>query len=421
MNSSINPSVTPRGKPSVAGVIIASFCIVIYFIALVYAAVSIYTSIDERGITAEREFLDLADLASSAGVLGFMDEAFVQTIEDAIAASRTIEGVIISGPNGEYAFERERGQAVNWVNNSPRFKSRFDFSRQPLHRPLRIAGLRNVNIQAKAGAVDYVFFTEILKQALVLVLGALALAFFTLLLEALIGEAGAKRRSAAAAANDERPAAPVPMEAESPAAEEFFQEEAEPSADAPDSPEEPDSPVEPDAIPRGLFSPRSNIGWKEYTTERLDSELRRSASAEQDLVFIGIEWKDGGETDFYRHFAADVVRFFIERDLIFEKGERGIAVICPGIDLETGFAKAEDFHRRMIHKYSRVFKTKTGLCIGLSSRSGRLVEAERLMFEAEEALERALADPVSHLVAFKSDPEKYRAFVRGGGARQAGV
>jgi hypothetical protein len=33
------------------------------------------------------------------------------------------------------------------------------------------------------------------------------------------------------------------------------------------------------------------------------------------------------------------------------------------------------------------------------------------MVEASEALERALADPVSHIVAFKSDPEKYRAFI----------
>jgi hypothetical protein len=42
------------------------------------------------------------------------------------------------------------------------------------------------------------------------------------------------------------------------------------------------------------------------------------------------------------------------------------------------------------------------------------VDAGRITFEAEEALQRALADPVSYIVAFKSDPEKYRAFVRRG-------
>jgi hypothetical protein len=32
--------------------------------------------------------------------------------------------------------------------------------------------------------------------------------------------------------------------------------------------------------------------------------------------------------------------------------------------------------------------------------------------EAGKALEKALGDPVSHIVAFKSDPEKYREFIR---------
>ena len=400
-----NSSKKPPAKPSVAGAIIASFCIVIYFIALVYAAVSIYTSIDERSTTAEREFFDLADLAASAGVLGFMDEEFSQAIQDFITKSRTIEGVIISGPNGEYAFEREPGQAVNLVNNSPRFKNRFDFSRQPLLRPLRIAGLRNVNIQAKAGAVDYSYVTEILKQSLVLVLGALALAFFTLLLEALLGQSAVKRRSAAVSSAHEHEAAEARYETEGPVRAEDFRGKARNAEDETGGM---------DAVPQGLYSPQSGIGWEEYTAERLDSELRRCASCEKDLVFMEIAWKDVREADFYRLFAADVVRFFIERDLIFEKGERGITIIRPGIDLETGFAKAEDFHNRMIHKYPRVFKTKTDLCVGLSSRSGRLVEAERLLFEADEALERALADPSSHIIAFKSDPEKYRSFVRDG-------
>ena len=69
----------------------------------------------------------------------------------------------------------------------------------------------------------------------------------------------------------------------------------------------------------------------------------------------------------------------------------------------------------MMGKYPALFTAKTDLCMGLSSRSGRPVNAERLMFEAEEALERAMMDPVSHIVAFKSDPEKYRAFMESRG------
>jgi hypothetical protein len=41
-----------------------------------------------------------------------------------------------------------------------------------------------------------------------------------------------------------------------------------------------------------------------------------------------------------------------------------------------------------------------------------LIDADRLMFESFQALKKARQDPASPIVAFKSDPEKYREFVR---------
>jgi hypothetical protein len=387
-------------KGTVITAIIASVCIVVYLAALVFAVLRIYVSIDERRLLAEREFFDIADLSTSAGVLGFMDEPFIQAIEDALDASRTLQGLIISGPNGEYAFEREQGSVVIWVNNSPRFKSRFDISREPLYMPLRIEGLRNVNIQAVAGTLDYGVITGILRQTLLAILIGLVISFFTLLLESLAG----KKPAPALGANFSPPG--------NPAAEVFVpaeqkNDEASFLLKAPPSPEKAEEP-------KGLYSPRGNIGWEEYTTDRLAAELHRCASFEQDLVFIVMEFKGKLTDAFYRQFADDAVNFFTLRDLIFERGQRGISIIFPNIDLDMGFSKSEEFHNRILSTYSSVLKSKTDLCIGLSSRSGRLVDAERIMFEAVEALERALADRVSHIVAFKSDPEKYRAFIRRG-------
>ncbi|MDR1286259.1 MAG: hypothetical protein LBK08_01490 [Treponema sp.] len=426
---------------SVLTSIIASVCIFVYLAALVYAGIKLYVSIDERRVMAEREFFDLADRATSAGVLGFMDQPFITAIEDAIAESRTIEGVIISGPDGEYAFEREGGGTIAWVNGSPRFKSRPDLIRDPLFLPLRIEGLRNGNIRAAALAVDYSLVAGVLKQALIMVLAALALAFFTLLLESLAGKgrwtdisppgkdhfdplAGRPLRQdeisprsrysryrPAAREAPVPPAAPPAVKAEPAAAPEILRE-TEGEAPSPGEnrgvlPREND-----EAGPRGLFSPHGNIGWEDYTLERLAAELHRCASFEQDLVFIVMEFRNLKSSDdgFYNEFADEAVNFFTLRDLIFEKGERGISIIYPNIDLDMGFTKAEEFHSRLMSKYS--FASKTDLCIGISSRSGRLVDAERIVFEASEALARALKDPVSHIVAFKSDPEKYREFIR---------
>ncbi|MDR1239661.1 MAG: hypothetical protein LBK27_06080 [Treponema sp.] len=401
---------TPH-KGSVLSALIASVCIIVYLAALVFAAIRIYANTRERHLVAEREFYDIADLAAAAGVLGFMDEPFIQTMYDALNSSRPLLALIISGPNGEYAFEKEPGTAINWVNNSPRFKTRFDISREPLYQPLQIPGQRNVNIQAVARTLDYGLIISILRQTLLAILAALALAFFTLLLESLIGKKPAPvyqdgprqpppeegRRNGAGVAVKQEPAryeeTPTP-EAPPPAGKNFAGEDP--------------------AGPRGLYSPNGNIGWEDYTQDRLAAELHRCASFEQDLVFIIMEFKERLPGGFYRQFAEDAVNFFTLRDLIFERGERGISIIYPNIDLDQGFSRSEEFHNRILSKYSGSFRAKTDLCIGLSSRAGRLVDAERIIFEATEALERALADPVSHIVAFKSDPEKYRAFVRRG-------
>jgi hypothetical protein len=332
---------------------------------------------EDRRLVAEQEFYDLADLASSAGVLSFMDDTFIEIIQDGLNSSTTIEGIIISGPNGEYGFEKEQGRALQWVNNTPRFRNRLDFSRQPLYQSLRIQGLRNVNIQAVAGALDYAELASILKQALFLVAAALVLAFFTLLVEILKKKksqnlGGIKGRKPADSKPQGKPHASAPVEG---------------------------------------YSQRGNIVREENTESRLTEELLHCAATGQDLALIVIEYKPTVDETFYPRFAADAARFFISRDFVCEKGEHGISVICSGLSLDAGFINADEFHNRIMGKYPTIFKTKTDLCMGLSSRFGRPVNAERLIFEADEALERAMMDPISHIVAFKSDPEKYREFM----------
>jgi hypothetical protein len=114
----------------------------------------------------------------------------------------------------------------------------------------------------------------------------------------------------------------------------------------------------------------------------------------------------------YRQFADEAVSFFYMRDLIFEQGKNGISIILPNIGLDQGMAKAEEFRSRVIAKLPEYFNERTGLCIGLTSRAGRLVDANRIMLEAFKALEKALTDDVSQVIAFKSDPDKYREFIR---------
>ncbi|MDR3173473.1 MAG: hypothetical protein LBU19_04410, partial [Treponema sp.] len=193
------PNGNKSGKIPVVSAIVGAFCIILYIGALSYGALNIYNSVTERRALGDREFSSLADLASAAGVLGFMDEKFIQTIQDAIDSSETLLGVVISGSKGEFAFERERGTVISWVNNSPRFIPRFAVTRPPQRLPLRIEGQRNVNIQAVSGYLDYDFCVEILKRTLLITLFSLTLAFFTLLMDALLRKNAGKSGEAAAA------------------------------------------------------------------------------------------------------------------------------------------------------------------------------------------------------------------------------
>jgi hypothetical protein len=163
--------------------------------------------------------------------------------------------------------------------------------------------------------------------------------------------------------------------------------------------------------PKGLYSSRSGLGWEEYTKERLNSELHRCSSSENDLTLILMEFTDISEERTFILAAEETASFFNSKDLIFEYGDRGITVILPGSGFEAVFALSEKYYKRISERFPQSYTDAYGLCIGLSSRSGRLVNADRLLVEAAEALKRAKSDSKTSIIAFKSDPEKYRAFI----------
>ncbi|MDR0731041.1 MAG: hypothetical protein LBF63_05175 [Treponema sp.] len=440
-----------EGKTPVVSTIIAALCVILYIGGLSYGALSIYNSVTDRRALADREFDKLADLVSAAGVLGFMDEPFIKTVQDSIDRSQTLLGVVITSSRGEFAFERERGTVITWVNDSPRFIPRFAVSNPPKYLPLRIEGQRNVNIQAVCAYLDYDYGIDVLKKTLLIVLLSLALAFFTLLMDTLL----TKNRETPEGAL-RKPAAPKHPEAARTAPEKPVENSGEEPVEAPEAVMEPDFPDEtqddppddsdsddddddelPDfdfddkdglddgpagqespaagsgEAPKGLFSPRSGVGWEAYTNDRLDSELRRCASAEQDLALIIVAVKEpvkpGAEQ--FQLFCSEAVEYFEHRDLIFEYQDRGISVICPGLDLDQTFSKSEEFGNRVLGKITRTAGSNIDFRFGISSRSGRLIDAEQLAFEAGEAFKRACGDRESHIVAFKSDPEKYRQYI----------
>ena len=376
-----------RNKPSfndisknkaVTGSIIAAVCIVIYVFALIQGTVRIYLSIDQRKTTAQREFSWIADRAFTVGRQGFMNERFIQNINDALASTQTIEALIVTGADNGHAFEKKTDHAIAWVNNSPRFKNKFNFSSQDLYRALDIPNIRNANIKGMASAFDYADLNKILKETLLIILVGFALAFFTMLIHIL--SAKPKGRM---------------IQGKTPQRKRETEEQSEEAAVT-------------EQGPKGLYSPRSGIGWEEYTKDRLDSELHRCSSAEKDLALLLMDFPKITD-DIYKKAAKEAVSFFTSRDLLFEYGKYGICVIIPGMGLDTAITKSENFYQRVLEKTAD--DDQEFFNIGISSRSGRLLNSDRLLLEAGEALKKARISKTS-IIAFKSDPEKYREFIR---------
>jgi len=369
------------GGPSVGGSIIAALCIIIYVFALVQGAVRVYLSMDERKIKAEQEFSKIADLALSAGIQGFMDEKFVNAINKALSSSKCLEAIIITGPDGGNAFEKKQGYAIAWVNNAPRFKNKFYFLQENLYRPLAIPDVRNANIKAVANAFNYGESTRIMKETLLLILIGFALSFFTFFLQSLM----AKGRTETV----------------------YVSPKSLPNVSVKDD----EYNLSPGEGPSGLYSPRTGLGWEEYVKERLDSELHRCSSTENDLTLLLMEFTDAIEERIFIQGAKEAASFFGAKDLSFEYGEMGFAVILPSTGIEAAIAKSERFYQRIMKRFPNSYMKACGLCIGLSARSGRLLNTDRLLLEANEALKKAKSDTKTKIIAFKSDLEKYRAFI----------
>ena len=153
--------------------------------------------------------------------------------------------------------------------------------------------------------------------------------------------------------------------------------------------------------------------------ERLDAEILRSASFEQDLSLLVVSCDGLSAHDpNYAAIGETIKDFFTFRDLSFERGDDGFSVILPNIDSTNALRMAKEFYKKLVFLAEGDFAElkESPLQIGISSRSGRLVGADRMVEEAAAALEKARGEKDSRIVAFRPDPDKYRHFLAAKGA-----
>ena len=154
--------------------------------------------------------------------------------------------------------------------------------------------------------------------------------------------------------------------------------------------------------PSGLYNPQTGIGWESYLSTRLNNEIDRATASEIDLsLFIiklsGIEKSN----EMFKNVCNYLAIQFQFKDLLFEYKEDCIVAIKISMNVDEALTLAE----KLYNDISNIVNNKDSR-IGISSRSIRMVGGDRLILEAEQAIEHS--DSAAPVIAFRVDSEKYR-------------
>ena len=154
---------------------------------------------------------------------------------------------------------------------------------------------------------------------------------------------------------------------------------------------------------------KNGISQKSFLESRLDNELSNTVSSEQDLAFFLIK-TEGLSIDSNK--SEQIIEVLIKdikyRDLIFEYDDETYAVILPSFNLDKSMMFIQQLYAN-IENAIEDNGINARLAIGISTRSLRIIPAERIITEASQALDKALSQEGSiPVVAFRVDLEKYK-------------
>ncbi len=149
-----------------------------------------------------------------------------------------------------------------------------------------------------------------------------------------------------------------------------------------------------------LYSPRTDVCWESFLDDRLPQELDRASSENEDLSFVYLRDQSVQNDGDFKEFSQALTRDFPYRDMIFEWGDQGFAMILPNSDLVETLEKLDLFINDQPERDIR---------IGATSRNGRLLDKDQLIGEAAAAIRRTSHD--NKIVGFRADPERYREAV----------
>lgn len=434
-------------KKFIVGYGIAAFLVLIA--AIGWFAFSVSEEARNGAIEAERSFSWLSRETAAASVAdGFMSDAFIQKTTELCRKSQLLSALVISTPSGA---------VFSWPDKSPSIQ--FDINGKPQingSSPFMKVYSANLDIgDGNDGSIVITAVLYILQPGAIFAasrssfLVILALLFLTLIVIFADTPVRQKEPKKAVVRAEPKKVSPEtrdtpriddsiddtavsitdvrPEEIETQTEGETFAEvdkienaaadvaetETEPTVDMAGISEPLESAPVGDrpSNPEGLFSPVTGTGWEQYLKERLDAELVRAASSEQDLALIIIRVSGLLHTDLLaRKIAQVLLDAFRFKDMVFEYGSNGFAGILQNVNLDQAMKTADALYAG-IDGILMDMNYDGQITIGITTRTARLLPASRMIEEADSAAKKAVEEPSLPIVAFRANPDKYRDFI----------
>lgn len=394
---------------------IAAF--VILAAAVIWFSVSVSTAADSGSREAELSFSWISREAASIALSdGFMTDSYIGKLTDVCSKSRLLSAVVVSTPSGSvFAWPGQSASIEYDMNGKPHIAGSSMFMK-----------VFSSNLDIGDGSTGSVVITAVLfvlhpdtvfaasRNSFLVILTLLLLTFILLLADT----PGTKKQTASASVP--RPAGIPETKEEIEVPLDYFENDfpGEEAWEMPDTLETDDETAAETAeesvranVPEGLFSPVTGIGWEQYLGDRLDAELVRAASSEQDLSLMVIRIAGLVHTDLLsRKISKVLLDTFRFKDLVFEFGENGYAGILQNVNLDQAMKIADGLYADC-ERILLGMEYEGKITVGITTRTARLLPASRMIEEAVSAARKAEEEPSLPIVAFRANPEKYRNYV----------
>ena len=153
------------------------------------------------------------------------------------------------------------------------------------------------------------------------------------------------------------------------------------------------------------LSPITNIHYQAALEQKLDEAI--VSELHVTLALTKINGLDRGNS--ISQNVIKILKTSLTEAELFEYKSDAYAIVLKGTDLQTAVDKFEDIYNK-ITEFLKDNNAANEVSVGISSADERDVKAERVIMEANQALDYASQDPDSPIVAFRANPQKYREF-----------